>query len=64
MTNSRSRGKEKKLRRYGTVKKREKKKNWTKKKIKEITEAVQKMTDGEFDRLEESLRLTLKSLRK
>ena len=34
------------------------------KKIKEITEAVQKMTDDEFDGLEESLRLTLKRLRK
>ena len=45
-------------------KKREQKKDWTKKKIKEITEVVQKMTDDEFDGLEESLRLTLKSLRK
>ena len=45
-------------------KKREKKKDWTKKKIKEITEALQKMTDDEFDGLEESLRLTLKRLRK
>ena len=35
-----------------------------KKKMKEITEAVQKMPDDEFDVLEESLRLTLKSLRK
>ena len=34
------------------------------KKIKEITKAVQKMTDDEFDGLEKSLRLTLKSLRK
>ena len=42
---------------------REKKKDWANKKIKEITEAVQKMTNDEFDGLEESLRLTLKSLR-
>ena len=61
MTISLSRGREKKLRRDGTEKKREQKKDWTKKKIKEITEAVQKMTDDEFDGLEESLRLTLKS---
>ena len=40
-----------------------KNKDWTKKKIKEITEAVQKMTDDEFDGLEEYLRLVLKSLR-
>ena len=52
MTLSRSRGREKKLRRDGTEKKREQKKDWTKKKIKEITEAVQKMTDEEFDGLE------------
>jgi len=45
-------------------KKREQKKDWTMKKIKVITEAVQKMTDDEFDSLEKSLRLTLKSLRK
>ena len=32
--------------------------------MKKITEAVQKMTDNEFDGLEESLRLALKSLRK
>ena len=31
--------------------------------MKKITEAVQKMTDDEFDGLEESLWLTLKSLR-
>ena len=48
MTISRSRGREKKLRRDGTEKKREQKKDWTKKKIMEITEAVQKMTDDEF----------------
>ena len=63
MTISRSRGREKKLRRDGTEKKREQSKDWTKKKIKEITEAVQNMTDDEFDGLEESLRFTLKSLR-
>ena len=54
MTISRSRGREKNLRRDGTEKKREQKKDWTKKKIKEITEAVQKMTDDEFDGLEEN----------
>ena len=64
MTISRSRGREKRLRRDGTEKKGEKKKDWTKKKVEEITEAVQKMTDDEFDGLEDSLRLTLKSLRK
>ena len=64
MTLSRSRGREKKLRRDRTEKKREQKKDWTKKKIKEITEAVQKMTDEEFDDLEESKRLALKSLSK
>ena len=64
MTFSRSRGREKKLRQNRTEKKREQKKDWTKKKIKEITEVVQKMTDEEFDGLEESLRLALKSLRK
>ena len=45
MTLSRSRGREKKLRRDGTEKKREQKKDWTKKKIKEITEVGQKMTE-------------------
>ena len=64
MTILRSREREKKLRRVGTEKKREQKKDWTKKKINEITEAVQKMTDDEFESLEGSLRLTLKSLRK
>ena len=64
MTISRSIGRENKLRQDGTEKKREQKNDWTKKKIKKITEAVQKMTDGEFDGLEESLRLTLKNLRK
>ena len=38
MTISRHRRREKKLRREGTEKKREQKKDWTKKKIKEITE--------------------------
>ena len=64
MTITRSRRRKKKLRRDGTEKKREQKKDWTKKKIKEITEAVQKMADDEFDGLEESLRLVFKSLRK
>ena len=64
MTISRSRGREKKLRRDGKENKREQKKDWTKKKIKEITETVQKMTNDEFDGLEESLRLSLKCLRK
>ena len=40
MKTSQSRGREKKLRRDGTKKKREQKKDWTKKKMKEITEAV------------------------
>ena len=48
----------------GTEKKRKQKKDWTKKKIKKITEVVQEMTDDEFNVLEGSLRLTLKSLRK
>ena len=60
---SRSRGR-KKTKTGWTDKKREQKKVWTKKKIKEIAEAVQKMTDEEFDGLKESLRMTLKSLRK
>ena len=64
MAISRSLGREKKLRRKGTEKKREQKKDWTKKKITEITEAVQKMSNDEFDGLEESLRLSLKRLRK
>ncbi len=61
---SRSRGRKKELRRVGTEKKREQKKVWTKKKIKKITEAAQKMTDGDLEGLEEYLKLTLKSLRK
>ena len=51
---SRPRRREKKLRREGTEKKREQKKDWTKKKIEEITEVVQTMTDEEFDVLPES----------
>ena len=64
MTIARSRGRERKLRRDGTEKKREQKKDWTKKKLKEITEVVQTMTDEEFDGLTESLKITLKNLRK
>ena len=45
-------------------KKRELKKDWTKKKIKQITEVVQTMTEEEFDALPESLSETLKYLRK
>ena len=45
MTISRYQGREKRQRRDGTEKKRGQKRDWTKKKIKEITEAVQKMTD-------------------
>ena len=59
MTISKSRRREKKLRQGVTEKKREKKKDWTKKKIQEITEAVQKMTDDDFDDLEQSMRSTL-----
>ena len=64
MTISRPRRREKNLRREGTEKKRDQKKDWTKKKIKEITEVVQTMTEEEFDALPESLSETLKSLRK
>ena len=64
MTIARSRGRERKLRRDGTEKKREQKKDWTKKKLKEITEVVQTMTDEEFDGLPEPLKITLKNLRK
>ena len=64
MTISRTRRREKKLRREGTEKKREQKKDWTKKKIKEITEVVQTMTEEEFDALPKSLSETLKYLRK
>ena len=64
MTISRPRRREKKLRREETEKKREQKKDWTKKKIKEITEVVQTMTEEEFDALPESLSEALKYLRK
>ena len=64
MTIARSRGRERKLRRDGTEKKREQKKDWTKKKLKEITEVVQMMTDEEFEGLPEPLKITLKNLRK
>lgn len=64
MAISRPRRREKKLRRKGTEKKREQKKDWTKKKIKEITEVVQTMADEEFEALPESLSETLKYLRK
>ena len=63
MTISRPRRREKKLRKEGTEKKREQKKDWTKKKIKEITKVVQTMTE-EFDALPKSLSETLKYLRK
>jgi hypothetical protein len=53
MTISRPRRREKKLRREGTEKK-----------IKEIKEVVQTMTEEEFDALPESLSETLKYLRK
>ena len=64
MTFSLPRRREKKLRRKGTEKKREQKKDWTKKKIKEIKEVVQTMTEEEFDALPKSLRETLNYLRK
>ena len=64
MAISRHRRREKKLRREGTEKKREQKKDWTKKKIKEITEVVQTMADEGFGALPESLSETLKYLRK
>ena len=64
MSISRPRRREKKLRREGTEKKREQKKDWTKKKIQEITEVVQTLADEEFEALPESLRETLKYLRK
>jgi len=64
MSVSTSRNREKKLRRDGTEKKRDTKKDWTKKKIKEITDVVHELTDEEFEDLPESLRMTLKVLRK
>ena len=64
MSVSTSRNREKKLRRDGTEKKRGTKKDWTKKKIKEITDVVHELTDEEFEDLPESLKMTLKVLRK
>jgi|TARA_B100000959_G_C14756287_1_gene531396 DNA topoisomerase VI subunit B len=64
MSVSTSRNREKKLRRDGTEKKRDTKKDWTKKKIKEITDVVHELTDEEFEDLPESLKMTLKVLRK
>ena len=64
MSVSTSRNREKKLRRDGTEKKRDTKKDWTKKKIKEITDVVNELTDEEFEVLPESLKMTLKVLRK
>ena len=64
MSISTSRNREKKLRRDGTEKKRDTKKDWTKKKIKEITDVVHELTDEEFEDLPESLKITLKVLRK
>tara|TARA_Y100000588_G_scaffold146442_1_gene160258 strand:+ start:494 stop:688 length:195 start_codon:yes stop_codon:yes gene_type:complete len=63
MTITRSRRRKKGTKTGWNREKKEQNKDWTKKKIKEITEAVQKMTDDEFDGLEESLRLVFKSLR-
>ena len=59
MSVSTSRNREKKLRRDGTEKKRDTKKDWTKKKIKEITDVVHELTDEEFEDLSESLKITL-----
>ena len=64
MSVSTSRNREKKLKRDGTEKKRDTKKDWTKKKIKEITDVVHELTDEEFEDLPESLKITLKVLRK
>ena len=64
MSVSTSRNREKKLRRDGTEKKRDTKKDWTKKKIKEITDVVHELTDEEFEDLPKSLKMTLKVLRK
>ena len=64
MSVSTSRNREKKLRRDGTEKKRDTKKDWTKKKIKEITDVVHKLTDEEFEDLPELLKISLKVLRK
>ena len=64
MSVSTSRNIEKKLRRDGTEKKRDTKKDWTKKKIKEIVDVVHELTDEEFEDLPKSLKMTLKVLRK
>jgi len=64
MSVSTSRNREKKLRRDGTEKKRDTKKDWTKKKIKEIVDVVHELTDEEFEDLPKSLKMTLKVLRK
>ena len=64
MAIARYRGRERKLRSDGMEKKREQKKDWTKNKLKEITEVVQMMTDEEFEGLPEPLKITLKNLRK
>ena len=64
MSVSTSRNREKKLRRDGTEKKRDTKKDWTKKKIKEITDVVHELTDEEFEDLPKSLKMILKVLRK
>ena len=64
MSVSTSRNREKKLRRDGTEKKRDTKKDWTKKKIKEITDVVHELTDEEFEDFLESLKIILKVLRK
>ena len=64
MSVSTSRNREKKLRRDGTEKKRDTKKDWTKKKIKEITDVIHELTDEEFEDLPESLKITLKVLKK
>ena len=64
MTITRSRRRKKGTKTGWNREKKEQNKDWTKKKIKEITEAVQKMTNEEFYGLEESLRVAFKSLRK
>ena len=51
MTISRPIRREKKLRMEWTEKQREQKKDWIKKKIKEITDVVQTMTEEEFEAL-------------
>ena len=63
MTISRPRRREKKLRKDGTEKKREQKMDWTKNKIKVITEVFQRMTVEQFYDLPESFSETLKTPR-